>query len=110
MSYHSRNGLGGVEDRLGLAAGVAASALTNPYVPEILCRVRQIEAANAKPPKAIVPCPTTPAVFDSLGLRKFMPIARAYVYAEQRPWAYPVMAALVVGVPFLLGYLAGRSK
>lgn len=90
------------------AAGIAASALTNPYLSEILCRIKQVEAANTKRP--VPACPTTAAFHDTMGVSKFMPALRAYAYAEQHPWAYPVMAALVVGVPFLLGYVAGRNR
>ncbi len=111
MSYQRRHGLGGVSDLIATgnaAAGIAASALTNPYTAEIICRVKQLEAANLRKP--VPPCATTPPVNDSLGIRKFMPIVRGYVYAEQHPWAYPVAVALAVGVPFLLGYLAGRNR
>ncbi len=108
MSHYLRQGMGGVVETATTAASVAASALTNPYTAEILCRVKQLEATNLN--KVVLPCVTTPPVFDSLGLRKFMPAIRGYVYAEQHPWAYAVGAALLLGVPLLLGYAAGRAR
>lgn len=109
MAY--QRALGGLSDLIATgntAAGIAASALTNPYTAEILCRVNQLRSIKAG--AAIQPCLSTPSVADSLGVGKFMPVVRGYVYAEQHPWAYPVAAALLLGVPFLLGYVAGRNR
>ncbi len=110
MSY-KRIGLGGVSDLIATgnaAAGIAASALTNPYTAEVLCRVKQLQAAKAG--QVVPPCVTTPPINDPLGVGKFMPAVRGYVYAEQHPWAYAVAVGVVLGVPFLLGYLAGGRR
>lgn len=98
-----RQGLGSVADVVTLAV----DTLTNPYVPEILCRVKQIEATHKGQP--VPACTTTPYVVDSLGIGKFMPVARGYAYAEQHKWAYAVAALVVVGVPFTLGYFLGKK-
>ena len=100
-----RIALGGVD--VGALVGTASSILQNPYVPEVLCRVKQLDAYHRGAP--VVSCQSTPPVPDALGLGKFMLPIRGYVYAEQHPWAYAVGTAVVLGVPFLLGYLAGRK-
>lgn len=101
-----RSALGGVD--VGALAGLTSSILNNPYVPEILCRARQLEAANTGKPVAA--CLSTPMVPDTLGLGKFMLPVRGYVYAEQHKWAYAVGAVVAVGVPFLIGYLVGKNR
>lgn len=89
--------------------GQAISVLEDPYLPEMACRVAQLNAIEMKRP---VPyCPATPGgKTGGIGLRKVAPVMRAYVYAEQHPIVKPVAVAAVIGVPFLLGYLVGRRR
>lgn len=105
------SGLGGIADLITKGAGLAANTLSNPYVPEVLCRLDQVQAANANPPRVAPGCANTPLVTaDTLGIRKYMIPIRAYAYAEQHPWAYLLGAGLVVGVPLLIGYAIGKRK
>lgn len=107
MSYlrrYGRNGRAG----LGDAVATLASAATDPYLSETICRVGQLSAIDNRQP--VPPCATTPGNrAGGVGLRKVMPALRAYVYAEQRPWVYPVAAVGVIGIPMLLGYLLGKG-
>jgi hypothetical protein len=103
--------VGGIEDMIKTAmsgVGIAGSILANPYVPEIICRVKQVDAHHTG--RQVALCVTTPSVPDSLGIGKFMPAVRAYAYAEQHRWAYPLLAALLLGVPFMLGYAVGKNR
>jgi hypothetical protein len=81
---------------------------TDPYLSEVICRVGQLKAIEDKTP--VKPCAITPAgLRGGVGLRKAMKPLRAYVYAEQRPWIYPVAAVVILGVPLFIGYLAGKG-
>lgn len=110
MYIRRPHGLAGV-DAATVATGIATAAdiTTDPYLPETICRAKQLLAIEAK--TAVPACATTPSgKFGGIGLRKVMPALRAYVYAEQRPWVYPLAIGAAVGIPFLLGVLAGRSS
>jgi hypothetical protein len=109
MPYEIKEQLG-----LGMSAAEAvaavsdmARALTDPYLPETICRVKQLY--NVRTGKAVVACAKTPTgKTGGIGMSKAIPPLRGVVYAEQHPWVYPVGAAVAVGVPFLLGYLFGK--
>ena len=103
-------------DGLGVDIGTVASGIataaditTDPYLPETICRARQLLAIEAE--TAVPTCvKTASGKMGGIGLRKAMPVLRGYVFAEQNPWVYPVAAAVAIGVPFLLGVLIGRSS
>lgn len=89
--------------------GSAAKVLADPYLPEAACRVAQLHAIENK--LAVPACPTTPSGrVGGIGLRKVMPIMRAYVYAERHPIVKPVAVAAAIGVPVLIGFLLGRGS
>lgn len=94
---------------LASAVGIAADLGRDPYLPETVCRVGQLKAINAgQRPGA---CATTaPNLGGGVGLRKTIRPLRTYVYAEQHKWTYGVAAAIVLGLPFLLGYAAGKGS
>lgn len=91
----------------GGALGTGAKVVQDPYLPEVLCRVdqlAQIEAGQRPSPCASMP----PGRAGGIGLRKVVAPLRAYVYAEQHPWVYPVAIGAAIGIPFIFGYLAGK--
>lgn len=116
MSYFRKHsglsGLGGVIDTIktvSSAAGAAVEITTDPYFPETVCRAKQLAAIEDH--KAVPPCTNTrPGLQGGIGLRKAMIPLRAYVYAEQRPWVYPVAIAAAVGIPLVLGFMIGKGS
>jgi hypothetical protein len=116
MSYHRNRStpaaLGDLASTItGIAStvGVATDLANDPYLPEAVCHVGQLKALNnGQRPAACAK--TAPNLAGGVGLRKLMPAMRAYVYAEQNKWAYGAAAAVVIGVPFLLGFLAGKGN
>src|SRR3990172_6644847 len=115
MSYHrkdTRLGLGDAASVIhSVTSGIstAVNISTDPYLPETICRAQQLVAIEND--KAVPPCALTRSgLRGGIGLRGVMPVLRAYVYAQQRPWIYPVAVAAAVGVPVLLGYLLGKGS
>ena len=88
------------------------SVVDDPYLPETACRVNQIYDARHK--YLVTPCTETPkpapGQVSGIGLGRAMPILRFAAYAEANKWVYPATAAAVIGIPFLVGYLAGRKQ
>ncbi len=117
MAYQLRQALGatsplGVNDYLTKILGVLGQMkglAEDPYLVEGACMITQLHAIETKKP--VPTCARTPGGrTGGIGLRKAVPVFRAYVYAEQHPWVKPVAVAAAVGVPFLLGYLVGRRR
>lgn len=91
------------------AIGTAASVAADPYLGETVCHVQQL-AEHEKTGRIVTVCkPTRDGLTGGVGLRKVVKPLRAYVYAEQNPWVYPVAVGVAVGVPFFLGYLMGKD-
>jgi hypothetical protein len=89
--------------------GVAASVATDPYFPEVICRIGQVQAVRANKPKP--PCSRTPlGLPGGVGLGKLILPLRGFVYAEQYPILYPLAAFVLIGIPFLIGYQWGRTE
>lgn len=112
---HRRNGgvvamgdVSSVISSIGGAISTGAGIVNDPYFGELMCRLGQIRQGETGRP--ITPCQQ---VVDGLpspgGLSKFMTPLRAYVYAEQNKWVFPVAAFAILGVPFLLGYMVGKD-
>jgi hypothetical protein len=82
---------------------------SDPYLAEVVCRVGQLKQIDhGEPVKA---CGVTPSgVAGGVGLRNAIPALRAYVYAQQNKWVYPVAIAAAIGLPMWIGYELGRSK
>lgn len=108
MSYERKRGLDGMTatEVVNAAAGLSR-ALTDPYLPEAICRAKQLYAlrTGAKP-AACTPLPLN--LPGGIGIKKAIRPMRGVVYAEQHRWVYPAAVATVLGVPFLLGYLIGK--
>lgn len=89
--------------------GIATELATDPYLPEVVCRVGQVKAINdGKSPSSCVR--TAPNLSGGVGLRKAVKPMRAYVYAEQHKWVYPAAVIGVLAIPFLIGYAAGKGS
>lgn len=86
----------------------AQGVIEDPYLPELVCLTTQLRAVEARKPLPVCQ-PTIPRA-GGIGLRKAVPLVKAYVYAEQHPWVKPVAVAAALGIPFLLGYLVGRRR
>lgn len=83
--------------------------ISDPYLPEAMCRVDQIYEARTG--AAVKQCAPTPAGQPStIGLNYAMPVFRYVVYAEQHPWVWPATAVAVFGIPFLLGFALGSDR
>lgn len=105
--YGSRRGvgaLGGIEDVLTSASSVAS----DPYLSEVVCQMtalKQIEAGGA-----VTQCaPTADNLPGGIGLRNAVGPLRAYVYAQQNKWVYPVAVLALFGLPMWVGYELGRK-
>lgn len=109
MSYHQhrsrpRASMGDIADTITTAIDVAS----DPYVPEIVCRVQQLQQIGRN--QAVQACSVTPSTAGGgVGLRPAMPALRAFVYAQQNPWVYPAAIAAILGIPLWLGYEIGRG-
>lgn len=87
--------------------GIATDLANDPYLAETVCRVGQLKAmTNGQPVKACTK--TASGLRGGVGLSRVMPAMRAYVYAEQHPWAYIAAFAGIIGVPLAIGYALGR--
>lgn len=105
MSYFGKPlAMAGISD----IATTAASVVSDPAWPEVSCRVSQLRAIEAKKPVPV--CAKMNVGAGGIGLRKALPPLRAYVYAEQHPLVKPATVAAILGIPFLLGFLAGTRS
>lgn len=114
MGTLGRGGLGslgdtsaqGLVDTIVKGATVAVDVASDPYMPEVLCRVQQLHQINAHQP--VSACANTPmGIGGGVGLERAIRPLRAFVYAEQHKWVYVVAIAALVGIPFLIGYELG---
>lgn len=112
MSYHARYrrpAMGGITDTITGAIGTVVNVASDPYLPEVICRVGQLKAIDHGEPLAVCQ-PAPPGVIGGVGLGRALPALRAYVYAQQHRWVYAVAAAALFGVPLLIGYELGLSS
>lgn len=99
------HGLGDLASALSTAIDVAS----DPYLPEVMCRIQQLK--NIDHGEAVAVCPSTPAgVVGGVGLGNAILPLRAYVYAQQNRWVYPVAIAAILGIPMLIGYELARGR
>ena len=102
-----RTSMGDVVSTIENALTTSVSIATDPYFPEVVCRVGQIQQADAG--QVVQVCAnTTPDYPTALG-RLITPI-RMLAYAEQNKWAYFAAAAVVLGLPMWIGYEMGKGK
>lgn len=102
--YHRKTSLGGIGDTIS----AAASVVNDPYFNEAVCLAGQLRSVERGEP--VIRCATTaPNLTGGAGLRGLMPALRAYAFAQQNKWVYPVALAALIGVPMLLGYELGKK-
>ena len=107
MSYERKQGLGMSVAELASATSSLTRALTDPYLPEAICRAKQLYAIQTgSKPSSCTPTPLN--LTGGVGIKKAIRPMRGVVYAEQHRWVYPAAVAAILGVPFVLGYLIGK--
>lgn len=94
---------------LASTLGTAADVASDPYLSEVICRIGQLK--NIDRHEAVATCTNTPGdgAGGGIGLRKAVPALRAYVYAQQNTWVYPLAVAAIVGIPMWIGFKIGRG-
>lgn len=106
----NRLGMGDVSSVLASAvqyAPTVAEIISDPYLPEAACRVDQIYQARAGVPLKV--CTPTPAATPTTLIGRAIVPLQYVAYAEQNKWVYPATVALILGLPFLIGYSLGRD-
>ena len=103
--YGRRRALSGLGD-LASDLSVASNVASDPYFPEVVCRIQQLTAINNhQVPGA---CVATPAgIPGGAGLANAVVPLRAYVFAQENKWVYPMAIIAILGIPFYLGYEMG---
>lgn len=107
-------GLGSLGDDLAstitTVTEVANDAAGDPYLNEMLCHVKQLGQISKGQP--VSDCIKTPlGMPGGIGLKYAVVPMRAFVFAQQYPIAYVAIAAVLIGLPVLVGYQMGkRSK
>ena len=98
------------------------SSAIDPYLPEVLCRIDQLRALRSgrsvldvmmfQPPTGPVPaCVTTPpGITGGIGVVRAINPLRAGVWAYMNPGGVWLGIAVVLGVPFLIGYSMGTHN
>jgi hypothetical protein len=99
------HGMGDLASTIGTAIDIAS----DPYLAEVVCHIGQLKNIDHGEPVATCQ-ETPPGAIGGVGLRNAAPVLRAYVYAQQNKWVYPVAMAVLLGVPMLIGYELGRNK
>lgn len=92
---------------IGSTIATAIDVATDPYLPEIICRVQQLKQIGRQ--EAVQVCADTPPNAGGVGISGAMPVLRGYVYAQQNPWVYPVAILAVLGIPLWIGYQFGKG-
>lgn len=91
------------------ALGTSLDIANDPYLSEVVCHIGQIhQINNGQAPGQCTELPD--GLQGGVGLSRAVKPLRAYVFAEEHKWAYVLAAAVVIGVPFLVGYDVGKGK
>lgn len=97
--------MGDVTSILSTGLNVAS----DPYTQEMLCQVGALQAIGRGQSPSV--CAETPdGTLDPANIGTLVKGLRAYVYAQANPWAYGVAAAVVIGLPLLVGYRLGQGS
>lgn len=123
--YGTRVALGGPLDDLAKCGkgivGTAVGGATDPYLPEVICRIGEIQALTTgrtplqtlfgkKPTVAVVPCKPAPPGKGGIGLEHAVKPLRAIVYLQRNPIAVWLGITAVLAVPMTLGFILGRKS
>lgn len=102
--------------------GTAASGAVDPYLPEVICRISQLQALSTgrtpiqamfgkKPTVPVPTCNSTPATAKGkVGLDRAVKPLRALVYVNQHPVVIWAGLTALLGVPLLAGYMIGKAR
>lgn len=94
---------------LASTIGTAIDVASDPYLPEVVCRIQQLKAIDHH--ETVPICADTPeGVTGGVGLHSAIQGLRAYVYAQQNPWVYPLAVLVGIGLPLWVGYEIGRGR
>lgn len=94
---------------LASAVGTVGNIASDPYLPEVTCLVGELSALRHG--QTPTPCGKTQrGLPGGVGLEDAVTPLRAYVYAKQNPWVFPVAVLAILGVPFLVGYSIGKDS
>lgn len=110
-----RSGMSGLGDltsivnSVGSALGVSIDIANDPYLSETVCHIGQLKQINSGQPAGAC-AETQPGLQGGVGLGPIQPYLRAYVYAQEHKWVYAVGAAVILGLPFMIGYDVGKGK
>ncbi len=103
------------------AIGAAIGGATDPYLPEVMCRIAQLQALGKgrtplqtlfgkKPTVAVPACAAVAPGRGGIGLEKAVKPLRSLVYVNQHPVAVWLGLTALLGVPVLLGYMIGKGS
>lgn len=93
---------------MGDVISTVVDVANDPYLAEVACRIQQLKQIESGQTPG--ECAQTPDNLPgSVGLRNAMPFLRAYVYAEQNKWVYPLAAVAILGLPLWIGYEMGKG-
>jgi hypothetical protein len=86
----------------------ATEVIADPYFSEALCRISQLRSVERG--EVVAACTETPdGIAGGVGLRPLMPVLRAYAFAQQNQWVYPVAVLALLGLPMFIGYELGKE-
>lgn len=95
--------LASIVNTVSASLGTAVNVAEDPYLPEIVCHVGQLQQINAgQAPGACTELPD--GLPGGVGLSAAVKPFRFYVYAKQNVWVFPAVALAILGIPFMLGY------
>src|SRR5512139_1857099 len=103
------------------AIGTAVGGATDPYLPEVICRISQLQALaknrtplqalmGKKPTVPVPSCTSTPMGKGGIGLERAVKPLRGLVYVNQHPMAAWLGVTAILGVPLLVGYMLGKRS
>jgi hypothetical protein len=101
--------------------GTAIGGATDPYLPEVFCRISQLQALSKgrtpvqalfgkKPTVAIPACVATLPGQKGIGLEQAIKPLRALVHINQHPSKVWLGLTVLFGVPLVVGYMIGRTR
>lgn len=97
-----RVGLGDLASTLSSLITTGVDITTDPYFPEVLCRIQQLAAIQSG--AAVPACTDTPSGLPGgVGLDALIWPLRYYVYAKQHIWVIPLTIFAVIYIPFAIG-------
>lgn len=94
---------------MGDVLSTGLNIASDPYTQELVCQADALQVI--KRGQSPAPCPETPdGTPDPANIGTIVKVLRAYVYAQANPWAYAATAAVVIGLPLLVGYRLGQGS